>query len=72
MMIREATMEDAPALARIGVDTNRAFYERLGAREVGSRPLNWEGYETRELLYGWEDISKLMAGQDLVPGTDRL
>lgn len=51
---------------------NRAFYERLGAREVGWRPLNWEGYETRELLYGWEDISELPAGRDLMTGRDRL
>lgn len=51
---------------------NRAFYERLGAREVGSRSLNWEGYETRELLFGWEDITELLEGQDLKTRTDRL
>jgi GNAT superfamily N-acetyltransferase len=31
---------------------NWEFYERLGARHVGSRPFNWAGYETREILYG--------------------
>lgn len=38
---------------------NRAFYERLGARRVGERPLDWDGYETREILYGWDEIGQL-------------
>jgi len=47
-------------LVGIQVDNpNRAFYERLGARPVGRRPLVWAGYETEEILYGWEDIEVL-------------
>lgn len=38
---------------------NIAFYERLGARRIGKRPYEWEGYETEEILLGWEDISTL-------------
>jgi GNAT superfamily N-acetyltransferase len=47
-------------LVRALVDNpNVAFYERLGAVRVGSRPYEWEGYETEEILFGWEDISRL-------------
>ena len=47
-------------LVRVLVDNpNVAFYERLGAIRLGKRPYDWEGYETEELLMGWEDISKL-------------
>jgi GNAT superfamily N-acetyltransferase len=47
-------------LVRVLVDNpNRLFYERLGAILVGSRPYEWEGYHTQELLYGWDDISQL-------------
>ncbi len=42
---------------------NWEFYERLGARHVGSRPFNWAGYETREILYGWENLA-LLAQQE--------
>ena len=42
---------------------NWEFYERLGARRVGSRPFNWAGYETRETLYGWENLA-LLAQQE--------
>lgn len=38
---------------------NIAFYERLGARRIGKRPYDWDGYETEEVLLGWEDISRL-------------
>ena len=38
---------------------NRAFYARLGAQELGSQPYDWEGFATREVIYGWPDISSL-------------
>ena len=38
---------------------NRAFYERLGGRPAGRRPLDWAGYETEEILFGWADIAPL-------------
>ncbi len=48
-------------LVGIQVDNpNRAFYERLGGRLVGRRPLDWAGYETEEILYGWDDTSALI------------
>ncbi len=39
---------------------NSVFYERLGARRVGSRPINWAGYETQIILYGWDSLSGLV------------
>jgi GNAT superfamily N-acetyltransferase len=41
---------------------NRAFYEHLGAEEVGSQPCDWAGFATREIIYGWRDISILRSG----------
>lgn len=38
---------------------NRVFYEHLGGRMVGQRPLDWAGYETEEVLYGYGDIGVL-------------
>jgi GNAT superfamily N-acetyltransferase len=35
---------------------NRAFYARLGARELGSQPYDWAGFATHEVIYGWPDI----------------
>lgn len=50
-------------LVGVQVDNpNRAFYEHLGGRLVGRRPLDWAGYETEELLYGYDDISSLIEG----------
>ena len=42
---------------------NQVFYERLGAKRVGSRPFNWAGYETQEILYGWDNLA-LLAQQE--------
>lgn len=48
-------------LVRVLVDNpNVSFYEKLGARLLGSRDYNWEGYQTRELIYGWQDLIKLV------------
>jgi GNAT superfamily N-acetyltransferase len=47
-------------LVRVLVDNpNVAFYEHLGANRLGKRPYEWEGYETEEILFGWEDISNM-------------
>jgi GNAT superfamily N-acetyltransferase len=47
-------------LVRVLVENpNRAFYERLGARLIGSWPYDWEGYETQELVCGWDNLYKL-------------
>ncbi|MEZ4770171.1 MAG: GNAT family N-acetyltransferase [Caldilineales bacterium] len=51
----------ARLLVRVLVDNpNLAFYERLGAVELGKRPYDWEGYQTEELLLGWEDVRDLL------------
>lgn len=39
---------------------NRAFYEHLGAVPLGSRPYNWEGYLTEEIVYGWQNLNELI------------
>jgi len=50
----------AHVLVRVLVDNpNLAFYERLGAIRIGKRPYDWEGYETEEIVLGWEDINTL-------------
>jgi len=47
-------------LVRVLIDNpNIAFYERLGAIRIGKRPYEWEGYETEEIIFGWEDIGRL-------------
>ena len=47
-------------LVRVLVDNpNVPFYEHLGANRLGKRPYDWEGYETEEILFGWEDIRRL-------------
>ena len=47
-------------LVRVLIENpNIAFYERLGATRIGKRPYEWEGYETEEIILGWEDISML-------------
>lgn len=49
-----------PLLVGVLVENpNIAFYERLGARRIGKRPYDWEGYVTDEIVLGWEDISTL-------------
>jgi GNAT superfamily N-acetyltransferase len=54
---------DGPAnhlLVRVLVDNpNIAFYEKLGAIRIGKRPYVWEGYETQEIILGWEDTNRL-------------
>lgn len=47
-------------LVRVLVENpNVRFYEHLGAIRLGKRPYDWEGYETEEILFGWEDSSRL-------------
>ena len=48
-------------LVRVLVDNpNVTFYEKLGAGLLGSRDYDWEGYQTRELIYGWQDLLELV------------
>ena len=35
---------------------NVSFYTHLGACQVSSQRYDWEGFTTRELIFGWEDI----------------
>lgn len=37
------------------------FYQRLGANKLGTLPFLWETYATKEILFGWPDISQLSA-----------
>jgi len=38
---------------------NMGYYEHLGAAELGSNPFVWDGYETKEIIYGWDNIESL-------------
>lgn len=38
---------------------NHAFYRKLGAVQLGTRPYNWEGYQTEEIIYGFEHVQEL-------------
>lgn len=47
-------------LVKMLVDNpNMGYYEHLGAIRLGSNLFVWEGYETKEIIYGWKDIGKL-------------
>ena len=51
-------------LVKMLVDNpNMGFYEHLGAVRLGSNPFSWEGYMTQEIIFGWDDAAKLIAGQ---------
>lgn len=39
------------------INPNVAFYERLGTKRVGETIRDWDGFEFRELLYGWDDLA---------------
>jgi GNAT superfamily N-acetyltransferase len=41
------------------INPNTAFYERLGAKLVGETIRDWDGFETTELLYGWNNLGTL-------------
>ena len=47
------------AVRVLAPNPNRAFYEKLGARQITVQDYDWEGYMTEEVLYGWEDVSRL-------------
>jgi len=40
---------------------NRAFYERLGARLLRVEPYEWSGVAMEEEVYGWSDLTALVA-----------
>ena len=48
------------------INPNLAFYERLGAVKLGVEPHDWDGFETEQSVYGWDDTSKLIVKE----GTD--
>ena len=39
---------------------NMGYYEHLGAVRLGSNPFNWDGFQTEEIIFGWENISNLV------------
>ena len=47
-------------LVKMLVDNpNMGYYEHLGAGKLGSNQFVWEGYETKEIIYGWDNIKSL-------------
>jgi ribosomal protein S18 acetylase RimI-like enzyme len=40
----------------VAENPNLGFYERLGAVRMGTRPYDWEGYQTEQIIYGWDDF----------------
>lgn len=47
-------------LVRVLADNpNIGFYEHMGANRLGEQDYDWEGYRTKEIIYGWRDINKL-------------
>ena len=52
-----AQQERTMAVQVLEQNPNRGFYVRLGARELGSQPYDWAGFATRQLIYGWDDLS---------------
>lgn len=42
---------------------NRAFYERLEAVQLATQPYDWDGFKTKLLIYGWDDITQLSTAQ---------
>ena len=52
-----AQQERTMAVQVLEQNPNRGFYVRLGARELGSQPYDWAGFATRQVIYGWDDLS---------------
>jgi len=49
-------------LVKMIVDNpNMGYYEHLGAAKLGSNPFVWEGYKTKEIIYGWDNIESLIS-----------
>jgi GNAT superfamily N-acetyltransferase len=47
-------------LVKMLVDNpNMGYYEHLGAARLNSNPFVWEGYETKEIIYGWDNLKIL-------------
>lgn len=47
-------------LVKMIVDNpNLGIYEHLGAIKLGTSPFVWEGYETKEIIYGWDNLDRL-------------
>ena len=39
---------------------NHEFYRKLGAVRIGTRAYDWEGYQTAEIIYGFENVQDLL------------
>lgn len=37
---------------------NHAFYEQLGVKQIGEKPFDWDGFQTKLILYRWEDLDE--------------
>ena len=57
----QATAEDGTCLlVKMIVDNpNMGYYEHLGAAKLSSNQFVWDGYETKEIIYGWDNIESL-------------
>jgi len=40
---------------------NHEFYRKLGAVQIGTRAYNWEGYQTEEIIYGFQQVQELFS-----------
>ncbi|MEQ8967001.1 MAG: GNAT family N-acetyltransferase [Azospirillaceae bacterium] len=38
----------------------RGFYEHLGGRHIGEKPVRWQNLDLVEALYGWENLDALL------------
>ena len=43
----------------------RAFYERLGGRQIGAKQSDIGGVTLEEVAYGWEDLAQLASALTL-------
>ncbi len=62
--IRQATVADAPAIARVRVEVRRATYrksyETLGGRLIHEERQKHRGAPVDMVAYGWEDLSEFL------------
>jgi len=47
----------------------RGFYEHLGGRYIGEKPIRWQSEDLVEALYGWENLDALLGlnTADVIP-----
>jgi L-amino acid N-acyltransferase YncA len=44
----------------LAANPSRGFYERLGGRAIGAKPIEFGGVPLEEIAYGWDDIGYLV------------